>query len=164
NDELFLRQITPEQSGNMNLLKVSVGQNFRLGRFHFDNLAVYQITDAKNILAVPELYTWHSFYCANKLYNVMDFRLGTDVRFNTPFRSPSYAINVGQFYNDNVGIEYSTYPIVDLWFTGNIDRVNLFISYNFVNPFVYPKGYYTVRRYPMQDANLRFGVSWKFYD
>src|SRR5690606_42043939 len=94
----------------------------------------------------------------------MDFRLATDVRFNTPFRSPSYAINVGQFYNDNVGIEYSTYPIVDLWFTGNIDRVNLFTSYNFVDQFVYPKGYYTVRRYPMQDANSRCGVSWKFYD
>ncbi|TYR37076.1 hypothetical protein FXV77_07850 [Sphingobacterium phlebotomi] len=164
NDELYMRQITPEQSGNMNLLKVSVSQKFRLGRFHFDNMGVYQKTDAQNILAIPELYTWHSFYYANKLYNVMDFRLGTDIRFNTPFRSPSYAINVGQFYNDNVGIEYSTYPIVDLWFTGNIDRVNLFISYNFVNQFVYPKGYYTVRRYPMQDANLRFGVSWKFYD
>ena len=164
NDELYMRQITPEQSGSMNLLKVSVGQKFRLGGFHLDNLAVYQKTDAQDVLAIPEWYTWHSFYYTNKLYNVMDFRLGTDVRFNTPFRSPSYAINVGQFYNDNIGIKYSTYPIVDLWFTGNIDRVNLFISYNFVNQFVYPKGYYTVRRYPMQDANLRFGVSWKFYD
>lgn len=164
NDELLLRQITPVQSGKMNLLKVSVSQNFRLGRFHFDNLAVYQKTDAKDILAVPELYTWHSIYYTNKLYNVMDFRLGTDVRFNTPFRAPSYAINVGQFYNDNVGIEYSTYPIVDFWITGNIDRVNLFMSYNFANQSFYPKGYYTVRRYPMNDANFRFGVSWKFYD
>lgn len=164
NDELFMRQITPEQSGSMNLLKVSVNQNFRFGRFHFDNMGVYQKTDAKDVLAIPELYTWHSFYYTNKLYNVMDFRLGTDVRFNTPFRAPSYAINVGQFYNDNVGIEYSTYPIMDFWFTGNIGRVNLFIAYNFANQFVYPKGYYTVRRYPMQDANFRFGVSWKFYD
>ncbi|MFD1771783.1 putative porin [Sphingobacterium suaedae] len=164
NDELLLRQITPAQSGSLNLLKVSVGQSFRLGRFHLDNLVVYQKTDAEAILATPEIYTWHSLYYANKLYNVMDFRLGMDVRFNTPFRSPSYAINAGQFYNDNVGIEYSTYPIGDLWFTGNIDRVNLFVSYNFFNQFAYPKGYYTVRRYPMNDANFRLGVSWKFYD
>src|SRR5690606_28489295 len=106
----------------------------------------------------------HSCYYANKLNNVMDFRLGSDVRFNTHFRSSSYAINAVQFYNDNVGNDYSTYPIVDLWCTGNIGRVNLLNSYNFVNQFLYPKGYYTVRRYPMQDANLRFGVSWKFYD
>ena len=164
NEEFLLRQITPAQSGSMNLLKVSVGQNFRLGRFHLDNMLVYQKTDAKDILMTPEWYSWHSFYYTNKLYNVMDFRLGTDVRFNTPFRAPSYAINVGQFYRDNVGIEYSSYPIVDLWFTGNIDRVNLFLSYNFANQAIYPKGYYTVRRYPMQDANVRFGVSWKFYD
>lgn len=164
NDELLLRQIKPEQHGSMNLLKVTVGQNFRLGRFHLDNLIVYQKTDAAAILAIPELYTWHSFYYADILYKVMDFRLGFDVRFNTPFRSPSYAINAGQFYNDNVGIEYSTYPIMDLWATGNIKRVNLFISYNFANQMLSPKGYYTVRRYPMQDANIRFGVSWKFYD
>ena len=164
NDELLLRRITPAQSGNLNLLKISVWQNFRVGRFHLDNMVVYQKTDAEAILATPELYTWHSFYYTNKLYNVMDFRLGMDVRFNTPFRSPSYAINAGQFYNDNVGINYSTYPIGDVWFTGNIDRVNLFLSYNFFNQFAYPKGYYTVRRYPMNDANFRFGVSWKFYD
>jgi hypothetical protein len=164
NDEALLRRITPAQSGNLNLLKVSVWQNFRLGRFHLDNMVVYQKTDAEAILATPEFYTWHSFYYTNKLYNVMDFRLGMDVRFNTPFRSPSYAINAGQFYNDNVGINYSTYPIGDVWFTGNIDRVNLFLSYNFFNQFAYPKGYYTVRRYPMNDANFRFGVSWKFYD
>src|SRR5690606_14164357 len=136
NDELYMRQITPEQSGNMNLLKVSVSQKSRLGRFHLDNMGVYQKTDAQNILAIPELYTWHSFYSPTKQSTVLAFRFGTDVHFHPPFRSPSYASNVGQCYNDNVGIEYSTYPIVDLWFTGNIDRVNLFNSYNFVNQFV----------------------------
>ncbi|WP_313515290.1 putative porin [Sphingobacterium sp.] len=164
NNILGARNILPTQEGNLNLLKLTVGQNFKFRRFHLDNRVVYQKSDAMDILATPELYTWHSFYYANKLYNVMDFRLGMDVRFNTPFRTPSYSINSGQFYNDNVGIEFSTYPIADLWFTGNIDRVNLFLSYNFVNQHVYPNGYYSVRRYPMAPANLRFGVSWKFYD
>ncbi len=164
NDIQLMRVISPAQYGSMNLLKASVGQKFKFGRFHLDNLVVYQKSDAADVLAIPELYTWHSFYYANILYKVMDFRLGVDGRFNSPFRSPSYAINVGQFYNDNVGIEYSTYPIMDLWLTANIRRVNLFASYNFMNQMVYPKGFYTVRRYPMQDANFRFGVSWKFYD
>jgi hypothetical protein len=164
NSEELNRQIEPTQSGNLNMLKASLGQNFKFGRFHFDNLVVYQKSDASDILAIPELYTWHSLYYNNKLYNVMDFNLGMDVKFNTPFRTPSYSINSGQFYNDNVGLEFSTYPIVDVWATGNIKRVNLFISYNFLNQLLYPKGYYTIRRYPMNEANLRFGVSWKFYD
>src|SRR5699024_2095897 len=158
------RGIEPVQSGTLNLLKLSLKQNFKLANFHLDNLVVLQKSDAMNVLATPEIYSWHSFYYGNMLYNVMDFRIGMDVRFNTPFKTPSYAINAGQFYNDNAGIEFSTYPIVDFWLTANIRRVNIFISYNFANQHVYPQGYYSVRRYPMQSANARFGVSWKFYD
>ncbi|WP_312138805.1 putative porin [Sphingobacterium sp.] len=163
-NQVISRAITPTQAGNLNLLKLTVGQNFKFRRFHLDNMVVYQKSDAMDVLATPELYTFHSLYYANILYKVMDFRIGADVRFNTPFRTPSYAINAGQFYNDQVGINFSTYPIVDFWLTANIDRVNLFLSYNFANQHVYPKGYYTVRRYPMNPAFLRFGVSWKFYD
>ena len=164
NDPLLAKIIEPTQSGAVNLLKVSIGQNFKFRKFHFDNLFVYQKSDAMDVLMTPELYTWHSLYYANILYNVMDFRIGADVRFNTPFTTPSYALNAGQFYSDNLGLKFSTYPIVDFWLTANIDRVNLFLSYNFANQHVYPRGYYTVRRYPMNPAFLRFGVSWKFYD
>lgn len=163
-DELLLRVIEPTQYSSLNLLKLSLTQNFTFRNWHLDNIVVYQQSDAMDILATPELYTWHSLYYGNILSQVLDFRIGADVRFNTPFRTPSYAINAGQFYNDNAAIEFSTYPIVDLWVTANIKRVNLFLSYNFVNQHVYPNGFYTVRRYPMYDANLRLGVSWKFYD
>ncbi|MCL7988518.1 putative porin [Sphingobacterium sp. lm-10] len=160
----LMRQIEPAQYGALNLLKLTLSQNFSFRKFHLDNMAVYQKSDAMAVLAIPELYTWHSFYYADVLSQVLDFRLGLDARINTPFRNPSYALNAGQFYNDNAGIEFSTYPIFDIWATANIKRVNLFLSYNFVNQHIYPAGYYTVRRYPMQNANLRFGVSWKFYD
>lgn len=163
-DERLDRVIAPTQTGNLNLLKVTVAQNFKFGALSFDNKVVYQKSDAMDVLMTPELYTWHSLYYSGFWYNVLDFRIGTDVRFNTPFRSPSYAINAGQFYYDNTGIEFSTYPIVDFWITANIQRVNLFVSSNFTNQYIAPKGYYTVRRYPMNPANFRFGVSWKFYD
>ncbi|WP_257669366.1 putative porin [Parapedobacter tibetensis] len=166
-DPRLFRVIEPAQLGsNINLLKISVGQNFTLGKFHLDNYAVYQKSDYNDVLAIPELYTWHSFYFNSQLYKVVDFNLGFDVRFNTPFRTPSYAINIGQFYNDNdnAGIEFSTYPILDVWTTATIRRANIFLSYNFVNQYVWPTGYYTVRRYPMNNANLRIGIAWKFYD
>lgn len=165
-DQRLFRVVEPAQIGsNINLLKLSVGQNFRFGKLRFDNYAVYQQSDFNEILAIPELYTWHSFYYNDVLYKVVDFNIGVDVRFNTPFRTPSYAINIGQFYNDNAAIEFSTYPIMDVWFTATIKRMNLFLSYNFLNQYMaYPRGYYTVRRYPMNDANMRIGVTWRFYD
>lgn len=156
--------IEPAQLGSLNFLKATVEQNFKFGKWHLDNRVVYQKSDAMDVLATPELYTWHSFYYDSRWFDVLNISIGMDVRFNTPYVAPSYSINTGQFYNTNYKLEFSTYPIVDLWATANIKRVNLFISNNFTNQYVYPKGYYTVRRYPMNPANFRFGASWKFYD
>lgn len=162
---LLLRQIEPAQiSDNINMLKLSVSQKIKLGNFHFDNYAVYQKSDYIDILQTPELYTWHSLYYNNTLVKIVEFNIGFDVRFNTPFSTPSYAINIGQFYNDNADIEFSTYPIVDLWLTATLKRTNFFLRYDYANQGLLSNGYYTVRRYPMADSALRFGLSWKFYD
>lgn len=163
--ELLLRQIEPAQiTGNINMLKISVGEKLKFGNFHFDNYAVYQKSDYMAVLQTPELYTWHSIYYGNRLVKVVDFNIGFDVRFNTPFVTPSYAINVSQFYKDNAGIEFSTYPVVDLWLTATLKRTNFFLRYDYANQGLLSNGYYTVRRYPMGDTALRFGLSWKFYD
>lgn len=163
--EILMRKIEPAQiAGNINMLKISVGEKLTFGRFHFDNYAVYQKSDYMNVLQTPELYTWHSFYYNNILVKVVNFNIGFDVRFNTPFVAPSYAINVSQFYNDNADIEFSTYPVVDLWLTATLKRTNFFLRYDYANQGLLSNGYYTVRRYPMADANLRFGLTWKFYD
>ncbi|WP_313267662.1 putative porin [Sphingobacterium sp.] len=156
--------IVPTQLGKANLLKVTVGQKFKLNHFTLDNLVVYQKTDQQDVLAVPELYTWHSLYYSNLFYKVIDYSIGLDAKFNTPYANPNYSVGTGQFYNAIKQIEFSTYPVMDLWITANIQRVNMFLSYNFLNQNFYPHGYYTVRRYPMNTANFRFGISWKFYD
>lgn len=156
--------IVPAQLDKANLLKVTVGQKFKLNHFTLDNLVVYQKTDEQDVLAVPELYTWHSLYYSNLFYKVIDYSIGLDAKFNTPYANPNYSVGTGQFYNAIKQIEFSTYPVMDLWITANIQRVNMFLSYNFLNQNFYPHGYYTVRRYPMNTANFRFGISWKFYD
>lgn len=163
-DGRLSKVISAAQYGKLNFLKATMEQNFKFGKFHLDNRVVYQKSDAMDVIATPELYTWHSFYYDSRWFDVLNLRIGTDVRFNTPFVTPSYSINTGQFYNTNHSLEFSTYPIVDVWATMNIKRVNLFISNNFTNQYIYPKGYYSVRRYPMNPANFRFGASWKFYD
>jgi hypothetical protein len=164
-DPTLLRQIEPTQfNSNINLLKITVGEKLKFGNFRFDNFAVYQKTDFSTVLQTPEIYTWHSFYYNNTIVKVINLNVGFDVRFHTPFNNPSYSINVSQFYNDNADIEFSTYPVVDLWLTATLKRTNFFLRYDYINQGLFSRGYYTVRRYPMADANFRFGVSWKFYD
>jgi len=159
------QQITPDQFGtNINLLKLSLAKNFKMGRFSLDNYLVYQKTDFQDILRTPEIYTYNSFYYASRFFKVLYTNLGFDVRFNTPFKAPAYAINVSQFYNNNNALEFSTYPVIDVWVRATLKRANLFLKYDYVNQGLFSKGYYTVRSYPMPDKLLKFGVSWKFYN
>jgi hypothetical protein len=159
------KQIEPTQFGtNINLLKLTLTKDFKFGKFNLDNYVVYQKTDFQDVLRTPEIYTYNSFYYVSKLFKVLYTNVGFDLRFNTPFKAPGYAINVSQFYNDNRGLEYSTYPIVDVFVRATLKRTNLFLKYDYINQGFLSKGYYTVRGYPMQDKLLKFGLSWKFYN
>lgn len=159
------KQISPDQFGtNINLLKLSLARNFKMGRFNLDNYLVYQKTDFQDVLRTPEIYTYNSFYYSSRFFKVLSTNFGFDVRFNTPFKAPAYAINAGQFYNDNASLEYSAYPVIDVWVRATLKRANLFLKYDYVNQGAFSKGYYTVRSYPMQDKLMKFGISWKFYN
>lgn len=159
------KQIMPEQTGtNINLIKITLSKDFRMGKFNLNNYIVYQKTDFQDVLRTPEIYSYTSFFYATRFFKVLSTNIGFDVRFNTPFKAPAYAINVSQFYNDNASLEYSTYPVVDVFVRATLKRSNLFIKYDYINQGMLSNGYYTVRGYPMQDKLLKFGVSWKFYN
>lgn len=159
------RQVMPEQfDKNINLLKVSVDKNFKIGKFNLESSVVYQKTDFASILRTPEIYTYNSFYYAGRWFKKLDINIGFDVWYNTPFKAPAYAININQFYNDNAEVEFQTYPVADVWIKATLDRTNLFVKYDYANQGLFSKGFYTVNRYPMQDALLKFGVRWNFYD
>lgn len=156
--------IAPAQFGtNINLLKITLKKDFKFGKFNLDNHIVYQKSDFQDLLRTPEVYSYNSFYYSNKFFKVLDTDIGFDMRYNSPFVAPSYAINISQFYN-GPAVTFSNYPVVDVWLRANLKRANLFLKYNYINQGLLSKGYYTVNRYPMADAVLAFGVSWKFYD
>ncbi|NEU09908.1 putative porin [Flavihumibacter sp. R14] len=159
------RQIEPAQMGNrINLLKLSVGKDFQFGDLHFDNFIVYQKTDYQDVLRTPQLYSHQSLYYALNLFKVLYTNFGVDMRFNSPYLNPAYSINTGQFYNDRSPVEFQADPIFDLWIKASLRRTNLFLRYDYANQGWLSKGFYTVKRYPMQDALLKFGFSWKFYN
>ena len=157
-------QITPVQfDRNINLLKITLSKSSRFGRFNLDNYLVYQKTDFTSILRTPEFYTYNSVYFMSRLFKSIGTNIGFDVRWNSPFPAPSYAINVSQFYNGEPE-EFSSYPIMDVWAKFSLRRANIFLRYDYLNQGLLSRGYYTVNRYPMPDRLLKFGVTWNFYD
>jgi hypothetical protein len=153
----------PVQLGSdINLLKISLGKNLAWHDLHFDNFLVYEKTDYQSTLRVPELYTYSSLYYNAFLFNTLHTSTGMDVRYNTSYPAPSYAVGLGQFYN-GPDVSFSSYPIATVFLKATIQKTNIFVAYDYANQGLFSKGYYTVYRYPQQDRILKFGVSWMFF-
>lgn len=150
-------------SNNINLLKVSLGKNLTWHDLHFDNYIVYEKTDYQSTLRIPELYTYSSLYYNSFLFNTLHTTVGMDVRYNTAYAAPSYAVGLGQFYN-GPDITFSSYPVASIYLKATLHNTNLFVGYDYANQGVFSKGYYTVNRYPQQDRALKFGVKWMFFE
>jgi hypothetical protein len=156
---------TPTQLHNpINLLKISVGKNLAWRRWHFDNYVVYQKTDYENTLRTPTVYTFSSLYYSKLLFNVLNSNFGVNVRYNTPYVAPSYAVGLGQFYNSSPNLTFSSYPIASVFFKATLIRTNIFVQYDYANQGLFSKGYYMVDRYPGPGRLLKIGVSWSFYN
>jgi hypothetical protein len=156
---------TPAQlSAPINLLKVSVGKSLAWRRWHFDNYVVYQKTDYQSVLRTPEVYTYSSLYYSKLLFNVLNSSFGVNVRYNTPYVAPSYAVGLGQFYNSSPNVTFSSYPVASVFFKATLIRTNIFVQYDYANQGLFSRGYYMVDRYPAPGRLLKLGVSWSFYN
>ncbi|MFD0793584.1 putative porin [Mucilaginibacter litoreus] len=153
---------TPMQYGSsINMLKLSLGKNLHWHKLNFDNYIVYQKTDNANILRTPELYTFSSLYYKAQLFTLTS-QFGINVRYNTRYVAPSYALGIGQFYN-GADVTFTSYPIASVFFKATLERTNIFLQYDYANQGLFSNGYYTVNRYPQMDRFLKFGVAWTFY-
>ncbi|WP_259071408.1 putative porin [Mucilaginibacter sp. X4EP1] len=155
---------TPTQlNSDINLLKVSLGKSVAWRRWHLDEFLVYQKTDYQNTLRTPEFYTYTSLYYKMFLFHVLYSNLGIDVRYNSQYVAPSYAVGLGQFYN-GPNVTFSSYPVAGVFFKATLQRTNFFIMYDYANQGLFSPGFYTVNRYPQMDSLIKIGVSWSFYN
>jgi len=152
-----------QESSDISLIRLDISKKWRFGKFVLENYIAYQKTDKNAILRTPEFYTYNSFYLDQTFFKVLKANIGFDVRYNSEYANYSYSPATAQFYigSDRV---FKSEPVVDVYIKANLKRANLFIKYDYINQGLFSPGYYTVNRYPMQDALIKFGVSWNFYD
>ncbi|MBB6500375.1 putative porin [Pedobacter cryoconitis] len=156
--------IAPVQNtGNISLLKLTVGKKLTYGRFNLDSYIVYQKNSKPDIMLTPEFYTFNSLYLKQTFFKVLKAEYGFDVRYNTKYTNYSYSPAVSQFYVGKMD-KFDSYPIVDFWIRASLRKANIFLKYEYANQGLQSKGYYTVNRYPMPDRLFKVGLSWSFYD
>ncbi|WP_231492217.1 putative porin [Pedobacter sp. Leaf170] len=153
-----------QESADISLIRLDVAKRWRFGKFLIENYLAYQKTDNNDVLRTPEFYTCNSFSFDLNLFKVLKTNIGFDVRYNTSYANYLYSPAISQFYIDREATVLKSVPVVDVYLKANLKRANIFVKYDYANQGFLSKGYYTVNRYPMPDALLKFGLTWNFYD
>jgi hypothetical protein len=155
---------------------LSIGQltlkkKFSVWKIHLNNQVTLQQI-SKNVIRLPELYSLHSLYYDDLLFNdVLSVQIGIDLRLNTPYDAMGYQPSTGQFflapYENGDTVPY-TYLDLDVFVNFRVKTFRFFVKQEnllqYFSPDYYYDFHYQIKDYALPYAYLRFGVSWQFLD
>jgi hypothetical protein len=165
----FNNKAQPENySEILNYFSIDVIKTVVLWKFYFMNELVYQVSENKDILPLPDLIIHNSTYFDHifkfKLTNgELRAMLGVDVYYNTSFKGYSYMPALTEFYlQDEKTI--GNYPLMDAFLNIHLKRTRFFLKLQHFNSHWFEQNYYSAVGYPYKQMEFKFGISWIFYD
>ena len=164
----------------ISITQLIIRKDFRLGNFHLDNTVALQQASEQTI-RLPGVFGKHSLYYTGKWFQVLEVKLGLDLRYNTAYRPHYYNPFTGQFQLQDEQ-EVAFYPITDAFFSMRVTRFRAFVKYENATSLLFSepdsledptvatrevlrsRAYYQTARYLFPDAALRIGISWRLLD
>lgn len=163
--ETFRHGVTVKQAGkNVQMLELTLRQNFAWGIFHWDNELTYQTSTNKAVLPVPVFTGYTNAYLQFRIAKVLNTELGADLRYFTSYTAPAYSPLIGQYavQDEAHSVEVGNYPIVNAYVNFHLKRTRFYFMASHVN---YSSGSgkpFLVPHYPINRMVLRLGISWNF--
>ena len=155
-----------QNSGNISLLTVQVGQDFTFGPLNWESQVTWQNSSNNEVLPVPDFNIYSNLYLHFKIARVLKVDLGADVRYFTKYYVPDYSPMLAQFTvqdNGENNVELGNYPIVNVYANMHLKHTRFFLMMSHVNAGDGGNRFF-VPHYPMNGMILRFGVSWNFFN
>jgi len=159
----------PAQYRNaISILVLSAAKQFDFWKITSINKLVYQRSGNENIIDLPELAFYNSTYLKH-LFNFkatggkLLFMLGFDLLYNTKYYADAYMPALNSFYRQNVK-QLGAYPYIDVFLNLQLKRFRFFLKVEHVNAGWIDQNYFSVLHYPRNGRDLKFGLSWTFYD
>lgn len=157
------------------VMMLQLGQNFRLGPLHFDNVFTLQTSSEEKILAVPAFNLYSNLYVRFRIAKVLHCDFGADVRYFTKYYAPSYIPMMGQFgvgtvtVSDQDGIrriqeKVGGHPYVNVYANFFLKHTRFFVMLSHVNSDMGNRSYFLTPHYPQNSRTLHFGLSWNFFN
>lgn len=137
---------------------------FKFWQLHSFTSTVLQFADKPEILGIPDFSIYESFYHEYEwVKGVMVAQIGIDCYYSSSYFAPEYIPALGQFIpqkNEKIG----NYPLMDVFLNAKIKNARVYIKIDHVNYKLMGSKYYASPAYPFPGRNLRFGISWNFYN
>ena len=165
----FNGNAVPDQyEGSISVIAIRLNKKFRFWKLNSDNNLLIQQSSHRDILDLPLLSARSSFYLHHMINfkstgGKLDFQIGFEAVYLTPFYSYNYMPATSLFYNQN-SVKSGNYPYINAFTNLKLKRTRFFISFEHVNSGLMGNDYYIVPGYPMPVRTFKYGISWTFYN
>lgn len=149
----------------MSVMSAYVTKNFRLWKFHLDNMALFQVSSNEDVMPLPMLALNLRYYLQfNVVKKVMQMQIGANATYTTRWFAPSYSPDSGVFHNQQ-DEQYGNCPYIDVFVNIQWKRACIFIKA--VNLGMgWPNrtaDYFSADGYIRPQRSIKFGIFWPFY-
>ena len=137
-------------------------------RFNFEIDLLGQYTATK-FIDVPDFSAKGNFFYTRQINfkntgGKIDIYGGVSGRIHTKYYAPAYAPAIAQFHLQDEKL-IGNYPVINVFVGARVKRFLFSLRYDHVNSgLLYGKSYYSTYGYPLRPRNMRFSVSWNFYN
>lgn len=161
----FDEKVIPQQySGSFQLITARFKKRFDFHRLGSTMMALYQQSSNENVIRMPNFVGKASFYYAIPLFKrALIVNPGIQLTYLSSYYGDAYNPAVMQFHIQN-SKKLAEQVYADVYVNFKIKRARIFIKYQNVGSHLGTYNYFLVPHYPQQDAVLKFGFSWKFFD
>lgn len=145
----------------VSILQSNYKQQIQFGKFSWEGVFVFQITNRADVISLPRLWTRHTISLNTRLFKVLETRMGVEFRYFTPFSTYTYFPLTAQF-QINGGNPDAPYPLLDAFASFKITKFRIFLKLEDVSAAFMQTRYSQVHRYYLPTGGLRFGFKWRF--
>lgn len=153
-----------QHSNNVQVITLSISQNFKWKALHLDNLIILQKSTDHNVIPLPKFTIYSNFYLKFKIAKVLDVQFGADIDYYTRHKALAYQPATMTFYNDPQQ-EVGGFPFMNLYANMKLGKVRFYLMYSHFNKGIFGKpNYFSVPHYPLNPGRFQLGLSVEFTD
>ena len=157
--------ISPMQAThNIQLLQLSLNQNFTFGPLNWENRLTLQKTSDDKVLPLPLFNAWSNLYLLFRIAKVLRTEIGADVMYFTKYYAPAYSPIIGGYavQDEAWRTKLGNYPWLSVYANFHLKNCRFYVMMGHVN--CNAGNYFMVPHYPTNQRVFRFGISWNFFN